>query len=143
MPIEKRVPEHELGCRDIEGMSTMHDHGVCQLKRSVATSARHSIDLTGETSDSDEQDDAEVIIGSLLKSGRIKCTSRRCVRRSFGRQAELRRHYHGAHAPVKLTHWCPVPLCERSSGAGGRPFHRKDKLRDHVRTMHGDASQTG
>ncbi|KAF2029279.1 hypothetical protein EK21DRAFT_21974, partial [Setomelanomma holmii] len=72
---------------------------------------------------------------------RFKCNGRRCLRKSFGRQAELRRHYNSAHASTKRTYWCLEPSCERFNGTGRRAFHRKDKLRDHVRQKHSNIAQ--
>jgi hypothetical protein len=94
------------------------------------------IDLTTETSDSDADVDVEVIIGTVLKSGKFKCYNVACVGRSFGRYLELKRHYKGTHTK-ELAFWCKVPSCERSQGAGRCSFPRKDKLRDHVRTVYG------
>ncbi|KAH7070544.1 hypothetical protein BKA63DRAFT_79540 [Paraphoma chrysanthemicola] len=118
----------------VDNIEDMPDQDSHQL-RPVASS--NIIDLTMDSSDSDENMDSSTVIGTLLKSGRFKCHYTRCLRSSFGRQAELRRHYDGTHAIVKHTFWCQVPFCNRSSGVGGRAFHRKDKLRDHVRAMHG------
>ncbi|KAI8941085.1 hypothetical protein NX059_002325 [Plenodomus lindquistii] len=80
------------------------------------------------------QPDINEIIGTLSINGDIKCTHKRCAR-SFGRFAELRRHHDSKHATLKPEFWCDQPLCERSL-TGGRPFHRKDKLRDHRRKVH-------
>jgi hypothetical protein len=92
------------------------------------------IDLTNDTSDSDDAR-GETVIGTLLMNGRFKCRESACNGVSFGRQAELRRHYGNTHSK---THefWCEVPLCDRSQVVGHYPFHRKDKLADHVRAMH-------
>jgi hypothetical protein len=92
------------------------------------------IGLTGDTSDSDDTE-VEVVIGILLMNGRFKCPKPACNRRSFGRQAELRRHYGNTHLR-KQAFWCKVISCDRSHGLNHHPFHRKDKLVDHVRAMH-------
>jgi hypothetical protein len=98
--------------------------------------------LTPTSPDDDSDDIAEVaepniVIGLILSNGKFKCRESRCHRRSYGRVAELRRHYDVAHAPTKPAFWCPVTACERSQGIGGRCFPRKDKLRSHLRSVHG------
>jgi hypothetical protein len=103
--------------------------------------ASNVIDLTSSTgdssTDSDAETDLEVVIGSVMNNGRFKCAEHGCYRRSFGRQAELRRHYYGAHTK-KLAYWCEVVWCDRSQAIGTRPFPRKDKLMAHVRSIHGE-----
>lgn len=84
-------------------------------------------------------DDHVSRIGSLLSNGKFICDNERCAGRTFARQAELQRHHTTLHAANKPNFWCQVPFCRRSMDAGGRPFHRKDKLKSHVRSMHRDA----
>lgn len=62
------------------------------------------------------------------RSKRFVCP--KCPSKSFGRQAELRRHVLNKHeSNPQLS--CPAPQCSRLF-----PTHRKDKLRDHVRKSH-------
>ncbi|KAF2824778.1 hypothetical protein CC86DRAFT_266303, partial [Ophiobolus disseminans] len=68
--------------------------------------------------------------------GKFKCLEQRCSRKTFNRQAELRRHYDTTHAPRKPEYWCRVASCQRSHANGGYPFPRRDKLRDHMRKVH-------
>jgi hypothetical protein len=98
-----------------------------------------SLTPTSPVNDSDDTAEfakTNVVIGSILSNGKFKCRETRCRRRSYGRVAELRRHYDVAHAPTKPAFWCPVTACERSRGIGGRCFPRKDKLRSHLRNVH-------
>jgi predicted RNA-binding Zn-ribbon protein involved in translation (DUF1610 family) len=37
----------------------------------------------------------------------------------------------------RLQFWCPVTDCERSAVIGGRPFPRKDKMKEHALKIHG------
>ena len=83
------------------------------------------------------RDDPELAIGSFHHNGKFKCLQRRCARKSFGRPAELKRHYDTIHAVRKPAYWCREPMCQRSRANGGYPFHRNDKLRDHMRKVHG------
>lgn len=82
------------------------------------------------------EDDANAIIGTVSKNGRLQCDHESCNGRSFGRIAELRRHYEGAHALEKPQFWCYEPSCRRSAAAGSYSFSRKDKHDAHVRSMH-------
>jgi hypothetical protein len=93
------------------------------------------IDLTNGTSGTDDDTNLEVVIGSVMSNGRFKCSMQECHRLSFGRKAELERHY-GAHTK-KLAYWCEIAGCPRSKEVGYRPFPRKDKLRSHVCKVHG------
>jgi hypothetical protein len=83
-----------------------------------------------------DMEDAVTRIGSVLDDGRFMCDDEKCAGLTFGRQAELRRHYTTLHAINKPEFWCHVSLCPRSKSVGGEAFHRKDKLMAHVRTMH-------
>ncbi|KZM23323.1 metal ion binding [Ascochyta rabiei] len=82
---------------------------------------------------------ATTTIGSVLSNGKFTCNNSKCSDLSFARQAELRRHHATLHAPHKPEFWCQVPACPRSMEAGNRPFHRKDKLAAHTRSMHSGA----
>ncbi|KAJ4361912.1 hypothetical protein N0V83_010853 [Neocucurbitaria cava] len=85
------------------------------------------------------ENDTDILIGSVFRDGKLKCCFPDCFDKSFGRQAELRRHYDTSHAVYKPEFWCPVTTCGRSALFGRKPFPRKDKLMDHVESMHGDA----
>ncbi|KAH6875684.1 hypothetical protein BKA58DRAFT_126218 [Alternaria rosae] len=76
----------------------------------------------------------DAIIGTIRLSGDIRCQHLGCTP-TFGRLTELRRHYTEFHAVDKPVFWCNEPTCGRGS-IGGRPFHRRDKKRDHERKMH-------
>jgi hypothetical protein len=78
-------------------------------------------------------------IGSVLSNGKLLCAAKGCEGLIFGRQAELRRHHTTLHAAIKPNFWCQVLTCRRSENAGGRAFHRKDKLVAHVTSMHTNA----
>jgi hypothetical protein len=45
-----------------------------------------------------QEEDPETVIGSVLKNGRLTCSNSLCAGKSFGRQAELNRHYDTTHA---------------------------------------------
>jgi hypothetical protein len=78
--------------------------------------------------------EADTIIGTIRLGGDIRCYHLGCTR-AFGRLTELRRHYTTSHAVQRPEYWCSQPTCNRSM-AGGRPFHRRDKVRDHERRVH-------
>jgi hypothetical protein len=91
-----------------------------------------------ETStDIDVKDAPEQVIGSLHLDGRFKCPRPVCARKTFARQAELRRHYNTSHASQKPAYWCQAITCPRARANGGYAFTRKDKLMDHERKVHG------
>jgi hypothetical protein len=81
-------------------------------------------------------DESDTVIGTALKNGRFKCAAQGCGSKSFNRLPELRRHYNTVHAAKKPEFWCDVQCCTRSAAAGSRPFHRRYRLMDHMRTMH-------
>jgi hypothetical protein len=81
--------------------------------------------------------DPETVIGSVLKNGRLTCSNPLCTGKSFGRQAELNRHYDTTHAAYKPEFWCPVTTCRRSACLGIRSFPRIDKLKSHIESVHG------
>jgi hypothetical protein len=83
-----------------------------------------------------ENDDSDTAIGTILKNGKFKCTAEECGNKSYARPAELKRHYNTVHAIQKPEFWCDVPSCTRSVAKGGRPFHRKYRLMDHMQKMH-------
>jgi hypothetical protein len=78
-------------------------------------------------------------IGSVLSNGKLLCAAKGCEGLTFGHQAELRRHHTILHAAIKPNFWCQVSTCGHSENAGGRAFHRKDKLATHVKSIHSDA----
>lgn len=126
------------GCRTIAAPPTTTRQSFGRhIELSISAAAVGVIDLTLEDSDSDSDSRTDELIGRVFASGRFMCPHRQCVRKSFARLAELKRHYEGAHAPRKHTFWCHVPSCKRSRGVGQRSFPRKDKLKDHVRMAHG------
>lgn len=90
------------------------------------------------TAKSDIEEDITTI-GSVLSNGKLLCAAKGCEGLTFGRQAELRRHHTSLHAAIKPNFWCQISTCRRSENAGGRAFHRKDKLAAHVKSMHSDA----
>ncbi|KAF2274783.1 uncharacterized protein EI97DRAFT_88897 [Westerdykella ornata] len=82
-------------------------------------------------------------IGYVLADKRkFRCAKKECHNSTFGRLADLRRHYEAAHvsAANKPEYYCPVSGCARSrwfGGGGGRSFGtRKDKCDEHVRNVH-------
>jgi hypothetical protein len=82
------------------------------------------------------------MIGTIASTSNLdtvvfKCSAPACDGRTFNRWHELKRHYNGAHMAegVGKTFWFSVVSCERGV-AGGRPFPRKDKGDDHVRSVH-------
>lgn len=92
---------------------------------------------TVHVSPSDGDNDSDAAIGIVLKNGRFKCNMAQCADKSHGRTAELRRHYDTTHATKKPEFWCQVLHCDRSAAVGGQPFHRKYRLQDHMRNLHG------
>jgi hypothetical protein len=77
------------------------------------------------------------VIGSVLMNGKFKCNHTQCEYKMFSRPAELKRHHATTHAYQRPQHWCPSLGCERSMAIGSKAFSRKDKLKDHLRQMHG------
>jgi hypothetical protein len=88
-------------------------------------------------SSSNDVDDSNTAIGTVLNNGTFKCSVEQCAKKSFKRPAELKRHYNTTHAAQKPEFWCEELFCDRSAGIGGRPFHRKYRLHDHMRKIHG------
>ena len=119
---------------------TRSDSGITENDESLSNPADHPEDaLDGDTDDTQEDtlDDSNTVIGTFRHNGKFKCIEPRCARKTFNRQAELRRHYDTIHAPRKPEYWCRVATCPRSRANGGYPFPRRDKLRDHMRKVHG------
>jgi hypothetical protein len=83
--------------------------------------------------------DTFAVIGSVLMNGKFKYNHTQCEYKSFSRPAELKRHNITTHASQKSEHWCPILGCKRSMAMGIKAFPRKDKLKDHLRQMHGQA----
>ncbi|KAJ4383166.1 hypothetical protein N0V86_001208 [Didymella sp. IMI 355093] len=85
--------------------------------------------------------ESERITGHVLASGKFQCSDPQCEDLRFGRQADFRRHYTNVHADRILEYFCPVAGCERSKKPSkkskGRSFNgRKDKMQEHVETVH-------
>jgi len=102
----------------------------------------HSEQAPGQASctrvDTIDVEDAIARIGSVLSNGKFMCEDKKCTGRTFGRRAELQRHYETIHAVNKPNFWCRVSTCPRSINQGGEAFNRKDKLMAHIRTIHPD-----
>lgn len=67
------------------------------------------------------------------------CDKPSCVSKTFGRQAELNRHYEQFHSQTSSDIYCPADDCNRNWIYGqDHPFSsaRKDKLREHIRKVH-------
>jgi hypothetical protein len=69
----------------------------------------------------------------------FRCSKPACSNKRFGRWADLKRHFDTFHVAVGNKLWCPVTACARSEVFGNKPFYttRRDKLREHMRRMHG------
>ncbi|KAH6643913.1 hypothetical protein C7974DRAFT_9592 [Boeremia exigua] len=85
--------------------------------------------------------ESEQITGHVLASGKFKCSDPGCDDLRFGRQADFRRHHTNVHADRILEFFCPMSGCERSKKPArkgkGRSFKgRKDKMEEHVQTVH-------
>lgn len=100
-----------------------------QVKLEWDQEPQNMIDLT------DAQDYPNKV-GSVLENGKFMCDYDKCAGRTFARYPEFRRHYTTIHAARKPNFWCEVPQCRRSVGGRGNAFHRRDKLMEHVRSMH-------
>ncbi|KAL1643984.1 hypothetical protein SLS61_009012 [Didymella pomorum] len=91
------------------------------------------------TSASDSE--PEIITGHVLSNGKFKCSDPGCSDLKFGRQADFRRHYTNVHEAMKVEYFCTWKGCDRSKRpfkkGKGRSFGlRKDKMEEHVRTVH-------
>jgi hypothetical protein len=91
---------------------------------------------THGSEDDPNDDQPDAVTGMVLKNGKFKCNRRECTRTTFSRTHELRRHYITVHARQKPEFWCRVQFCSRSAVAGGKAFHRKYRLQDHMRKIH-------
>jgi hypothetical protein len=85
--------------------------------------------------------ESERVTGHVLASGKFKCSDPGCSDLRFGRQADFKRHHINVHVPKKIEYFCTVQGCDRSKKPAkkskGRSFGtRKDKMEEHVRTVH-------
>ncbi|KAF2876580.1 hypothetical protein BDV95DRAFT_483371 [Massariosphaeria phaeospora] len=83
----------------------------------------------------------EHVIGFvLLDKKKFRCAKDECKDLTYGRLADLRRHYDQAHSRNRAQYFCPYPRCSRSHAPGGgrgRSFGtRKDKRDEHVKNVH-------
>lgn len=102
-------------------------------------SSQPSVAISGvipDTTNNTTLTEASPVIGSMLLNGKFKCSQRECVKKTFKRAAELRRHHNTVHSTQKPEFWCLISSCERSAASGTKPFSRKDKQGDHMRKMH-------
>jgi hypothetical protein len=72
----------------------------------------------------------------------FQCCHRACSHTSFRRVYDVSRRHDSKHATARPQFWCTVGGCDRSAVVGDRPFPRKDKLKDHVRKVHGGMDGT-
>jgi len=80
-------------------------------------------------------------IGLVYSNKRkFKCSKSTCSDLTFGRMADLRRHYDQTHARHRVQYYCGFDGCSRShaqTGGRGRSFGtRKDKRDEHERNVH-------
>ena len=90
--------------------------------------------------------DSEAVIGYVIASNKFKCSDPKCVGLHFGRLADFKRHRTHVHDLAKEEYFCTVAGCERSKAplkkSKGRSFGaRKDKMEEHVQTMHNKESK--
>lgn len=90
--------------------------------------------------------ESDPVTGYVLASGRYKCSDPECTGLRFGRQADFKRHFNNAHADRVLEFFCPETGCERSRNPSkrskGRSFKgRKDKMEEHLQTVHYNRSK--
>jgi hypothetical protein len=88
----------------------------------------------------------EAAIGYVLANKKkFKCTDDECKELTFGRLADLRRHFDQNHSNIGEEYFCRHSGCPRShaeTGGTGRSFGmRKDKRDEHERMVH-DAKRT-
>lgn len=78
----------------------------------------------------------EVNVRLQMPKTQPQCPFADCNGATFGRQVDLRRHFNTVHTMTAL--WCPAHGCARNLDHGNDPFPnaRKDKLRDHIRSVH-------
>jgi hypothetical protein len=111
---------------------------VVDIQRTRHTTLSDQASTEESSIDSDSDQD----IGAVLKNGKYRCNVLACAEKIYKRPAELRRHYNTIHAAQKPEFWCQVMFCNRSAAAGGKTFHRKYRLQDHMRKMHADQVNT-
>lgn len=90
--------------------------------------------------------ESDRITGHVLESGQFKCAKLECADLRFGRQADFRRHWTNVHALKKIEYFCTTEGCDRSKRPSkrgkGRSFgNRRDKMEEHVRTVHGEGNK--
>jgi hypothetical protein len=117
-----------------EPFFSAHDFLVTQDNAYGVNPTTSAVSMLGSPSTSLSEVETDMIIGTIRLSGDIRCYHLGCTR-TFGRLTELRRHYTTSHAVQRPEYWCSQPTCDRSM-AGGRPFHRRDKMREHERRVH-------
>lgn len=78
----------------------------------------------------------------LVDKKKFKCSNPmpECKERTFGRLADLRRHFEQSHSTGREEYYCRHRGCARShaqTGGRGRSFGtRKDKRDEHERNVH-------
>jgi hypothetical protein len=85
--------------------------------------------------------ESELIIGHLTVNAKFKCSFSNCYDLSYGRQADLRRHYDHQHADRRLEFFCTFDGCTRSKNPAGKSKgksfgSREDKMKEHYRNVH-------
>lgn len=83
-----------------------------------------------------------VVIGVILSNGSVRndkyrCHEPLCSGATFNRLADLKRHHSTRHAEARPEYWCPIDGCPRSLNGGEEAFSRRDKMKDHLRRVHG------
>jgi hypothetical protein len=86
---------------------------------------------------------SNTLIGSMYSTDShdsyiFKCHNKKRVSLTFGRWYDFKRHFNRAHPTAPTVYWCDFEGCARSRGAGDRPFTRKDKVKDHIDSVHGE-----
>jgi hypothetical protein len=126
---------HSYPLRDIHSSETAaQDHGsASQLDFQPSNACLQS--------SAQQKEIRSLLIGSVYSTSEpntniIRCDDPGCKKKTFGRWNDFKRHYNGAHARTPIVYWCGVAGCSRSKAAGDRPFPRKDKLNDHIESMH-------
>ncbi|KAF2687649.1 hypothetical protein K458DRAFT_238101, partial [Lentithecium fluviatile CBS 122367] len=84
--------------------------------------------------------DEEPIGHVLADKSKFKCSKPDCKELTFGRLADLRRHFDQNHSVQREEYFCRQSGCTRShnpTGGRGRSFGaRKDKRDEHERNRH-------
>jgi hypothetical protein len=117
--------------------SSRHRSPSCSPPSPFRSAPKRRRRRSGHSADSE----AEVIIGHLTASAKFKCSFSSCRDLSYGRQADLRRHYDHQHADKRLEFFCTFDGCTRSKNPTGRSKgksfgSREDKMREHYRNVH-------